>query len=267
MITPISSPQAFKITGVPNGFYREIAFLDLDGDGKLGPAEPRTPFDNAPAVVVAGADVLNQSLSISSASSIARVATDHYVDSGGDGYGLEFNVQRNRKIPVSAVLCAGPNVTTPSDMTVGHDDDGAVTERWNLGSIPPAKGDTYVLVVTYSDGTTEGIDVPVTAVLPDAPTVLAPSATTTSTVPTFSWTLPGSLPATYVETIDVWQNNNRYWEDFSIPAGTTGITYDADGAASPATLASGFTYTWQVSIQDANGNRVTRQSSFAVVPP
>jgi hypothetical protein len=107
----------------------------------------------------------------------------------------------------------------------------------------------------------------VTAVLADAPKITAPAATTTSTAPTFAWSLPISPSPIYVQSVDVWQNGNRYWEDFSVPPGVTSIAYDADGTASPPLLTVGLTYTWQITEQDANGNRVTAQSSFAVVSP
>jgi hypothetical protein len=232
----------------------------------MSPGEPHTSFDGAPTVTVSGADVTGQSLTISSAAAKARVATDHFVNSGGDGYALEFIIESNRKIPVSGVLCSGPNVVTPSDMTVGHDNDGAVTQRWELGSTPPAKGDQYSLVVTYSDGMTEALTVSVTDVLPDAPTLLAPASTTTDTTPTFMWTLPASLPSAYVQTVSVWQNQNRYWENFSIPPGASSVVYDNDGSASPAVLGLG-SYNWSISARDMTGNRVSREGSFAVVEP
>jgi hypothetical protein len=261
-----SSVQSFTISGVPDGFYRQLAFLDLDGDGRLAPTEPHTPFDSAPGVVVNGGNVTGQSLVISSAAAIARVSTDHFVGTGGDGYSVQFDIQGNTKVPVSAVLCSGPNVVTPSDMTVGRYNDGAVTQRWDFGNTPPAKGDQYELIVTYSDGKMESFTVSVTGVLPDAPTILAPGATTTSQTPTFAWTLPGSLPASYYQTVSVWKNQSRYWEDFSIPPGTTSIIYNSDGSASPPTLGLG-TYSWSISVQDTNGNRVSRDDSFAVVAP
>jgi hypothetical protein len=74
------------------------------------------------------------------------------------------------------------------------------------------------------------------------------------------------LPAAYVQTISLWQNQNRYWEDFSIPPGVTSIAYNADGTASPATLGPGF-YSWSISARDMNGNRVSRDDNFAVVAP
>jgi len=263
-----TTSQPFAISGVPDGDYRLILLLDRNGDGAFASSDPRVGLEQSPVIVVSGADVSCASLAFPSGWSIASVSTEHFVGGSGDSYGLRFEIRPNRKTPVSAVLCSGPHVVTPSDMTVGHDGEVQVTERWALGSTAPVVGDTYGVIVRYSDGTQEVLDLKVTGVLGAAPTLIAPTGTIASTTPTFTWTLPSTgLPAMYGQRIDVQPvGGSRLWESGDLPPGATSLVYDADGRASSAQLPVGPEISWFLDLVDLNGNHVGTEARFTVSP-
>lgn len=260
------SPQTYSIAGVSNGSLGAFILLDTNNNGFPDLGELSLDGDSSSNFTVSGNTTQNFTLSAASAN--ATVGTRIFSDGvNPNGYSLQLEVREGTKRPVNATLVAGLNVPLPLDMGK----DGSFRAYPWLGTTSPATGDTYVFKVTYSDGTSETLSRSVTAVLGSTSMAqnLVTQTTTpgTTTVPLFTWVAPASPPASY--TYDVWVSDSTaggsMWEtDDRLPSTTTSVLYNADGNASSSSLMSGTTYNWQVTVEDANGNQATKQTTYTV---
>jgi hypothetical protein len=82
----------------------------------------------------------------------------------------------------------------------------------------------------------------------------------------FTWTNPASAPAGYGLQLSLYGDGGANWyypRNSSMPAGTTMVRYDADGNATPSSLAAGLSYWWSVAVQDADRNSAETQASYS----
>jgi hypothetical protein len=220
-----------------------------------------------------------------SGNAIANVQTQHLQSGGTQSYGLRFYVNWAGKLPVALTLLPsanpdGANVVGPTDIAScavasSNCDNGnsGFLIFFNLGSTSPTVGDTYILNLTYSDGTTGTVAVAVTNVLSTFATNLAPTTgTSTSTTPTFTWTDPvcGAC-SDYTYTFYVNSPTANIWfvpgTGTGLAPGTTSITWavdPTDSANSPSvgSLTLGTTYSWAVTVQDGNYNTARTAVSY-----
>ena len=281
--SPIS-PQTFTIQ-VPSGSdYLFVGVVDQNNDGAIN-ANDITNTGNGtsqPITVISG-NTSNENLTLPSADGIASVTTQNFesISPGGNSqnYNINFQVNGLIKQPVAASLVSGPNLITPVDIAIcggpGSSCNQGFQISFNLYGTSPAVGDNYVFNVAYSDGTTGALIASVTGVLNSFASNLAPQTGTSSSVTsTFSWTDPLNASSfTYQFYMNdsnskaIWQipttnsTSNGFGSSItSIPWGT-----DPTGGASAPTVASltpGAIYTWQITVQDNNGNTTVSQVQY-----
>jgi hypothetical protein len=251
-----ANPQPYVIHGVPDGVWGLISFIDMNANGVIDTGDETTGFEiSNPFVVVSGAAATAPPIVVPGTNALASVKAFYDASSG---YRLRFVVEQNRKLPVSASICGGPHIPTPSDLGMQRlTNSGRYYLDWNISSVPSV-ADLYGVNVAYSDGTTETLAAPITRVFTDAATLVSPPSTGAASVPTLTWSLPLSAPATYMQEIQVTPNGsgNTLW-DYVTGPGVTSVVYNADGRASQATLTSGQSYQWSVDVTDQLGNRTS----------
>ncbi|MGC2635841.1 MAG: putative Ig domain-containing protein [Acidobacteriaceae bacterium] len=288
-----STPNNYTVY-VPNGTaYFNFAILNQNNDGLIAAVGDisNTEGNNSQAIVVNGAPLTNQDITLPAAASTASVTTSYSqnVNPGGSNtnYGIGLNVRMGNgsKLPVNVTFTSGPNVLHPVDL--GNSCQGCGTPQWqyypSLENIVPKVGDSYTFNITYSDATSETITQAVTAVLgsSDAVSALTPSpnTTTATTTPTFTWTYPTNAGnytyQFYLQQNDgptIWQipGNNSNSNGFTntqipMPAGLLYGTDPTDNTNTPlySSLTGGLQYNWSIQAQDSNGNSASVSTYFA----
>ena len=267
MVSAPSAPQAFMISGVPDGGYRLFAFIDQNNNQVLDDGDYRVGDDQGGIVLVSGNPVSGVSLIISASNAVATVKTNHHKNPSVpfDGYTLDFRVESNAKRVVSASLVTGPFVIGQVDLGTFK---GDALQSWlslPAGDIP-ALGAAYTINVTYNDGSTEVLTTTVSGVLGDFAVPQSPAANSTVTSgPVFSWSAPVPAPSysyTYslrlqdATGMPLWQNDSLLLpSQLSSP-------YNFDQSAQPALLVNGQSYRWSIVIRDGNGNTSNIETPF-----
>jgi len=274
------SPQFYTITGVASGTFLQVGIMDQNQDGVIDAGDAIYGVNNTGAYVTVAGDLSGQDFALPGVNAQATANTYHGQYNGGsDNYALWFSLVEYAKHIVSATLVSGPNVVAPTDFPYNSNDQ---TGFWmTLVGDRPALTDSYGIQVVYSDGTSEILSPPVTAVLDAFVTNLSPMGTgnhsgnPADTQPTFTWTAPAAPPAGYSYTFSIWDNNgNTVW---SIPSGNsnaadfsstiTSIVWGidpTDGTNSPTipSLAVYTQYSWGVQVNDAAGNASMQQVPY-----
>lgn len=280
--SPPKSPAAYTVQ-VPNGSnYYFFGVIDNNNSGLIGgPGQVSNTNSpgNSPPVVISG-PMSNENLTLSSANSQAIVTTNNFEQVGGsNGYSIGFSLVGLFKLPVAVEVATGPTpgAVLPADIANnafygGHDEYSYYT---SLNGATPQVGDTYTLNVTYSDGTSEVLNVQVTAVLNAFATNMSPQGSGVSVTPNFSWTDPSNASNyKYQFSLCCDQNNNTIWQipgnnsnSNGFSSNITSITWDVDPTGSGdlpdmSSLNGGTTYYWQITASDINGNSAQVQASF-----
>jgi hypothetical protein len=279
------SPQAYSLQ-VPNGqAYWQIAVFDQNNDGMIDPGDISNTREDistiAHTTVAVTGNMTGQDLALDTPDGTATVMTQHTKSTNPDNsvvetYSLNFKVKEGNKLPVTVRLVSGPHVLQPVDL--GKCVDCLNTEfQYNVSTVGnrPAAGDSYDLLVSYSDGTSETLTAQVTAVVDAFATDLTPFGTSdTSVTPTFTWTdPPNSADYSYrfLLTDDqgrtIWQvpENETIFEGF--PALLTSITWGTDPTGwnnqpTVNALTHGVTYTWQIKLTDEVGNTSVQRTWY-----
>lgn len=267
-----SSPQTFSIGGVPSGTYFLFAVLDNNNNGLIDVGDlSNTNGNGIGSVTVSSGGLTGQLVALSGANVTTSVTTRHAQYNGSnDSYGLNFQISGQKKLPVSVTLISGPNAIAPQDVSAGG--RGRFQLQANLASVRPASSADYAFTVTYSDDTSEQIDVFVTDVLDSFPLSLAPTSTGSGgTTPTFTWATPTSPPSpfSYFFNINasglggnIWQYPGNDNNGVGFASSTTSLLYNLDSKASQPSLTTGTPYNWSLIVQDANGNQAQAQVSY-----
>jgi hypothetical protein len=266
---------------IPDGNYIFFAVLDRNGDGMIDAGDLS---NTASQTVVAISGDSTQDVTLADVHSTPYVTTQHWSQtylSGSTpvtsaGYGLSFDLAAGDKLPVAVTLTSGPNVIQPLDMAkclqCGH-----VQFQYNapINGVQPQSGDAYTFNVTYNDGTSEQVTGSVSAVLSALPSSLSPAGSSSpGTTPTFTWTDPADS-SSYTFSFSLWDHagtavwqipgNNSNSGGFDNPITSIPWGIDPTGSGSMPTvpnLTTGATYTWQVQLQDKNGNSAQTQTYF-----
>ena len=286
-----STPNAYTVL-VPtdtNPDYQMFGILDQNNDGLIDAGDVSNTDNNSIGISITG-NLSNQNATLPTANSTLAVTTQfQQITCSGCGstftqYNLNFNLRKGNKLPVTATLTAGPNVINPLDLGL-CDSCGTpqFQDYFNIGDAVPQVGQSYSMLVTYSDGTSETVTSTVTAVLTASQLVtgLSPTGPSTgSTTPDFTWTYPANagnyLYSFYLSDSTgntLWNipGNNSNANGFTsaqipVPAGIQFPTDPTDNTNSPSvgSLTSGATYNWQIQTQDSNGNQAQTQVYFIV---
>jgi hypothetical protein len=265
--TPGSSPASFSVPGVADGVHGIYVILDQNADHVIGEGDLSNTGDlGATVVTVSGADVSGVAVALNGAKGVARTTTEQVATGvGSTFYMVDNRVMACVRRPVAVTVLSGKGLPLPLD----------VAKQWGfdvwmyLGATAPSVGDTYRFSVLYDDGTSEILAATVTGVLGTFATGLTETtgAPHSAGVPLFSWTAPSPAPSgSYGYWVSLGGNGQSWYypnAGIPMPSTTTSVEYNADGGASSATLPSGM-YTWSVTVEDANGNRATRQKSYTV---
>jgi hypothetical protein len=263
-----TSPQAYTVSGVPNGTYSNFAIIDMNNDGQIdaGDITNAGGDNNPPGITVSG----NTSGSMTLTNPVAAFNVKTFVN-GTSGqpntYSLNLRPVSGSKLPISAIMFSGPNVAVPYD--VNADQHNSNYSPIFNNSVSPTVGDAYQFLTTFSDGTTQVLPSPVTAVLSSSfaqnLTMNSPVAGS-ATIPVLNWTAPATLPTIVPYTYNVNLYNasgtsQEFWSFYGsgnsngIPSTQTNVLFNVDGSAGPSSsLTSGGTYNWSVTVQDNNGN-------------
>lgn len=284
------SPQAFTVQ-VPTSTspYYFVAFLDQANKGEFtaGVAANFTNGSQNPPEVTISGNVTGQNATVLNGNAVASVTTSNFksITSSGTSqtYAIQLNANQVTKLPVSLQLATssnsdGANLPTPLDIgacSFAQNGCGGSGFQFyqSLNSTSPTVGDTYTFNVTYSDGTTGTLTGTVTTVLNAFATNLSPTTgVSTSTTPTFTWTDPANA-SNYTYQFSICCYNNTIWQvpgqnsnsngfSSSITSLTWGVD-PTDGSNTPTTsLSTGTTYSWQIQVQDTNGNSATTQVNY-----
>jgi hypothetical protein len=277
--SPPTSPAAYSVK-VPSGTgYVHFAAVDQENLGTVVPGDIQNLNGGGKSggLTISG-PLANEDLTLPSGNATVSLTSSHYqqVNQYGtnNGYSLNFSVNGEIKQPAAVTLASGPNSLTPADIgECGNCGGGGFQFYLSLNTDVPKVGDTYNLQVTYTDGTTQTFNAPVSAVLSTFATDLLPTGAGGSTTPTFKWTDPAPA-ASYVYSFNLWDaNGNQIWQipnhdsGAGFPSTITSITWGTDptGSNNPpsvSTLTDGENYNWQIQVQDANGNTAQMQVSY-----
>jgi hypothetical protein len=298
--SPSSSTANAYTVHVPTGSnYNFFGLLDQRNNGIMGPgAVSNTNESNMAAVVIDPSipSTLTQNLTLPAntagtapLNSIARITTQHqqYIDSNGgtnDNYQVDLRVDGLYKLPVAVELTAAPSqgAVIPADYATGafNGNNDEFDIHPNLNGSTPQVNDSYSMLVTYSDGTSEPLTVTIGAVLNAFATLVSPAsqATGVSLTPNFSWTDPAN-PTNYLYQfqLDGLMDNN-YSTIWKIPADNSNsngfsnsilnLTWNVDPTGnhddlpSVPSLNSLTTYQWSIRATDLYGNSAQMQQSF-----
>ena len=262
------SPQSYSITGVPMGTYTTFTLLDMNNDGAIDIGD-LNKSDSAPnggnTTIDVNGDMTGANRMLFVSNVLARVITIHFnSDSspGTDLYSLEYEIRGNLKLPVNITLTSGKNVPVPADL-------GGNYNYYHLiqtVDAKPAVGDSYKLAITYSDGTSENLSLPLTAELDSFAQNLTISGADPST-PTFNWSAPASPPLAYTYFIQVGESGiGQEWtypqSGSGMPPTQTSVVYNTDGRASLTTLQRGTKYDWIIYVMDSSGNQAIYATTY-----
>jgi hypothetical protein len=303
-ISPVSGANSYSIAIPSGSNYNIFGILDQNNDGQIdaGDVTDTNNNNNSSGITVSGSTMTVNDNSLPATNSVATVQTQYSTcGTNCSNYNLNLQVREGNKLPVAVTLYSGPNLLNPVDM--GQCSScGSVQYQYSV-SLPggvPNVGDTYNFTVTYSDGSVDQgsagtINGKVTAfgstgavVGPsDAPTNLLPNTTSgptagTRTQPTFTWTDSSNATGSNFSynfsiyqsngcsgNCNIWQipSNNSNSNGFS--SSITSLTWGTDptgGGSTPSvsSLTTGTQYSWQIQVQDSNGNQA--QTSVNYVP-
>jgi hypothetical protein len=260
---------------LPNGTYGLGAFVEIGNKGYVNTNDPGLFGGDVPVaqVTVSGADAaVTPTIPVPATSSVASVSVSHGDWGGGPGDSLSFKVDSARKNPIAVRVTAGPNLPVPVDIGLSADGGGPGMEyrgSWGLSPAAATVGDLYTLHVSYSDGSAEDLNRPITATFTSVPGIVSPelASTVATTNPTFQWTAPSPPPSgTYYYFINVWSNgggnNNFNWGP--IPSSQTSIDFATLSGGQPLSPGQ---YSWNIQATDSNNNSTSAQGNFKAVPP
>ena len=213
--SPPTSPAAYSVK-VPSGTgYVHFGVVDQKNLGTIVPGDIQdTDGGNNSSVTISG-PLANEDLTLPSGNATVSLTTSHYeqVNQSGtaNGYSLDFSVNGVVKQPAAVTLISGPHALTPAD--IGECNScGGFDFYFGTNTDVPKVGDTYDLLVTYADGTTQTLTASVSAVLSAFATGLSPTATGTNLKPTFKWTDPADA-SSYVYSFNLWDSSsNQIWQ-------------------------------------------------------
>jgi hypothetical protein len=275
------SPQAYSVNVATGQSYFHFAVLDQNDDGTVDPGDvSNTRLGNIAPVAVTG-DMTGQDLTLSSSASKATVSTEHIHSTNDDGsvketYSLNFQIQQGNKLPVAVRLLSGPHILHPVDLGKCAD-CGNNQFRYDVSSAAerPAKGESYQLLVTYNDSSSETLTARITGVLDAFATNLTPSiASSSSLAPTFSWTNPDDPENYYYQFLLTDNAGNVLWTVwgpnaycpqlcYTINSLTWGVDVaDANNKPAVNALTPGVEYHWLIQVFDSNGNSTMQRTYF-----
>lgn len=261
--------DAFVLSGLPNGAaYFKIAALNASGESAASAVVGPITIG---AQTEVNTELRDAVASPETSAGATPWVTTNYLQEGSHGkYGLNLGIAAGTKRPIAVTVFSGPNLAVPFDL--GVDGDHAPSPNFTDGAIPQV-GDTYLFDVAFADGTSQILSASVTAVL-DASSLARNLAMDSAPpysplAPLLTWNPPASAPPAYTYAVGVsdpggaslnWHYGDG--DNNGIPSTQTSLLFNADEAASDPILTLGTTYSWFVTVRDANGNSAQVQTIY-----
>jgi hypothetical protein len=265
-VTSPVSPQSYSVAGVPDGDYSNFAIIDMNDNNIIDAGDITNVNGNQVLpITVSGGTVTTGTgdITLSSASSLVRINTDHQFDGSTDSYILEMSADDGTRHVVNVTMVSGPDLSVPFDLGPQRNNNLGIY----LSASPTVGADIYTFQVTYSDSSKETVTVSVDPVAnffaQNLTAVTDGTGGSSSSVPLFTWSAPASPPASYTYSLFLDGNGIRwdYPSDSNMPSSTTSVLFNDDGKASSSSLSTG-AYYWQIRVTDSSGNSATYQTSY-----
>jgi hypothetical protein len=260
------SPQPYSIQLPANGVYTASAFIDQNRNNVYDDG------DLAAGATINVTGSASQDLTMTGGeNSLVEWHTYNNQNVGNwDGLGQQFEIafsaSNGSKKLLSAELVSGPNAIVPMDLQrCWNNEPAAYCTNIPLHGNAPQAGDSYVLKLAYTDGSSDTLTEKIGNVVGNFGLNPSPAGIGMDLTPTFAWTDPAnagsygytfSLTGTYPESWVI-PANGAYPATF--PSSIDSITWGVDptgGSSTPAapSLTSGGDYSWNVSTGDSDGN-------------
>ena len=286
--------SSYQATPIP--MYVNFAILDQNNDGIIDAGDVQNTGDNNSTGMAITAPLTGQNPALPTVNTTAAVSTYYYKSTTNNGtssgYNLNFDLRGANKLPVAVTLTSGPQIINPIDIGVCTGCGSPQFQFFaNIGAAVPTVGNTYNFTITYSDGsqdTGSTVNGVVTAFgstgaivgASNLVTNLSPSGTSsTSLTPTLSWTYPaGASSANYLYSFYLSDNNgNTIWQIPGNNSNVNGFTYaqdpsgtltwgvdpiPGDNSTPSGNLILSTIYSWQIQVQDSNGNSAQAQTWY-----
>jgi hypothetical protein len=266
------SPQPYTIQLPADGQYTFNAFIDQNNDDALEGGD-LTPAGPVYSTAVAG-NTATQDITLSGGGPIVAWSTinNQYIGSSSgttQQYDIGFSAQNGSKHLVAVELVSGPNAITVQDFgACSYMSIAEICGQFELYGNAPQVGDTYGLLLTYSDGSQETLTEKVSGVVDSFGASPSPAGVGADLTPNFSWTDPANA-SNYGYLFDLytvsapgpgyvnWYVPGSGWGPFSSSIDSLSWGVDPTGSGSvpsAPSLASGSDYEWYVSASDGKGN-------------
>ncbi|MGA3032869.1 MAG: carboxypeptidase regulatory-like domain-containing protein [Terracidiphilus sp.] len=295
--SPVTGANDYSIT-IPSGSgYVLFGILDQNNDGTIDAGDvTNVRNNNSSGITVSGSTMTGVDVTLPSANSTVQVQTQYSTCATcTPNYSISLQVNESNKVPV-AVTLTGTSVSAPYLMMpvdIGLCNNCGNEQFDYYASLPggtPNVGDSFDFTVTYSDGTQDTgttVNGAVTAFgstgsIVGAGDVATNLETTAGTTPNFTWTFPAN-PSDYTYSFYLSQNNCSgnctIWQIPGQNSNSSGFTYaqtetgattgeifwgtdpTGGGSAPSGSLNSADDYTWQITVQDSNGNQAGSAAS------
>ncbi|MCU1341910.1 MAG: hypothetical protein JWN92_1333, partial [Candidatus Acidoferrum typicum] len=269
---PSNPTQAYSVAGIPAGTYQNFAILDVSGTGFIRAGDVSNFGSNGPPTLAVNSSISGHNITLVDVAAKTFVATSHDRPIvGADTYSITLASDFGSKRPVSMTLFSGNNVAVPFDMVAER--NNSFSPIFN-NSVRPLTTDSYVILVSFSDGSTpQNIPVTVSTVLDTFATSQAMNINSPNSniLPLLTWAAPSPLPAfLYSYGVGlILPNGNEFWNynggnnSNGIPSTQLSVPFNTDNSANPnPSLTPGLSYDWSVTVQDDNGNRATIHAPY-----
>ena len=287
------SPQSYSLNVPTGNNYLLFGVIDQKNNGLMSsPGQISNVSRQSNSAVAISGTTINENFTLptntagtapKNSTAVIRTQHNRQTNSNGtsDNYNIDFRIDGVYKLPVSVEVTTRPiasTVVVPSDWATAafHGNNNEFDFQPNLNGGTPQVGDTYNVLVTYSDTTSETLTLTVGTVLNAFARLNTPAALSTNVSPTpnFSWTDPANA-SNYAYQFQLQDSNyNSIWR---IPGNNsrsdgfsnsiTSIAWGTDptgGNSTPtaSSLNSLTTYQWSIQATDANGNSTQEMVSF-----
>lgn len=249
-----SSTVNFTLPGVTPGSYKVFAFADQNGNLRWDAGDLGSYVDAIPVTMQAADIALAAPVAVMKRNSSATFNTTVNSSSPNAPYALRFEFE-TEGLRVANVVVQGPQLGMTS---IGQNSYGTFG-LWNAPVASLKMGDVYNATVTYTDGSSEVLNLPVTGVIDTTPIAVAPfgSLDSANTAPTFAWRTDKLPPGDYQYEVRLHTNNGDDWTA-TAPASARSLQYTGEP------LAPGQWYWWEVAAVDRFGNSGVSGQGFTL---
>ncbi len=261
-----AASQAYTIM-LPAGLYVYTAFVDQNNSGVEVNGDMQTA-PNTPLLTVTDSPVTQDIALVNGGESYVTWTTNNTQTVGSSSsskqqYSINFRAIDGTKHLIGAELLSGPNAITVQDIPRSFQNPGySYFSSINLYGTPSV-GDSYSLLLTYSDGTQQTLTEKVPGVLGYFGANPSPAGAGADLTPNFTWINPTVVDSNgfnyfYLVPVSLPSQNDPFffWGGY-LPTNVESITWGANtftGSTPPVSLVEGGEYMWWIGTEDSSGN-------------